>query len=375
MDAEKKLVKGPLALYEQMRLKIVELIEERRLRPHDPLPSEVELAALFGVSTRTSKEALAALAKEGIVYRMPRRGTFLSETPDGGSRSVGVALKLALVLPAIDDYTGKIVEAAIRAGKRQGADISLHISGGEPEKEEEMIKEAASMPEIGGMIWFPGQRKACSNEVLRLHLFRFPIVIVDRAFREIDITSVSHDHYQGAYDMTSWLIDQGHRQIGFITEDIEGIMSWEERYHGYLQALLDRGIPFSKPLSYICADASDADEGRRRSELRAFLSEHPEMSAVFCANDLLANLAINTCVRAGIDVPGRLSVAGFTDSSAAIRAIVPITTIRKPPGPLGEAAVSLLMQRIRDPEHTPPSVQHPTTLIVRESVKCYAGRS
>ncbi|WP_217592260.1 GntR family transcriptional regulator [Cohnella sp. GbtcB17] len=369
MDAGNKLVKGPLALYEQMRLKIVELIEERRLQPHDPLPSEVELAALFGVSTRTSKEALIALAKEGIVYRMPRRGTFLAEAKGAGSAgSTGVRLKLAVVLPALDDYTGKIVEAAIEAGSRQDADIALYISGGEPEKEEEMIKEAAAMQEIGGVIWFPGNRKACSNEVLRLHLASFPIVIVDRAFREIDIPSVSHDHYQGAYELTSWLIDRGHRHIGFITEDIEGIMSREERYHGYLQALLDRGIPFSKALSYICADAPDADEERKRSELHAFLLEHPEMSAVFCANDLLANLTINTCVRAGIDVPGRLSVAGFTDSSVAQLSVVPITTVRKPPEPLGEAAVALLLERIRHPERTPQPVKQPTTLIVRESV-------
>jgi DNA-binding LacI/PurR family transcriptional regulator len=366
MDAGKKLVKGPLVLYEQMRLKILEMIEERRLQPHDPLPSEVELAALFGVSTRTSKEALAALAKEGIVYRLPRRGTFLSEKP--GSGGAGERMKLAVVLPAIDDYAGRIVEAAIRAGKRRGMDIALHISGGVPENEEEMIKEAASMQEIGGVIWFPGNRKACSHEVLRLHLSRFPIVIVDRAFREIDIPSVSHDHYQGAYDLTSWLIEQGHQHIGFITGDIEGIMSREERYHGYLQALLDRGIPFSRSLSYICADAPEADEERRRKELLAFLLEHPEMSAVFCANDLLANLAINTCVRAGIDVPGKLSVAGFTDSSIAQRSVVPITTVRKPPETLGEAAVALLMQRIQNPERTPPSIKQPTMLIVRESV-------
>ncbi|MEK0313218.1 GntR family transcriptional regulator [Cohnella sp. 56] len=372
MDAGKKLVKGPLVLYEQMRLKIIEMIAERRLQPHDPLPSEVELAALFGVSTRTSKEALTALAKEGVVYRLPRRGTFLAEQPGVGGAGGGA--KLAVVLPAIDDYAGKIVEAAILAGKRHGVEIALHISGGVPETEEEMIKEAASAQEIGGVIWFPGNRKACSHEVLRLHLSSFPIVIVDRAFREIDIPSVSHDHYQGAYDLTSWLIGQGHSQIGFITEDIEGIMSREERYHGYLQALLDCGIPFSRSLSYICADAPEADEARRQKDLLAFVLAHPEMSAVFCANDLLANLTINTCVRHGIDVPGRLSVAGFTDSAAAQRSVVPITTVRKPPEPLGEAAVELLLQRMQHPERMPPSVKQPTTLVVRESVSRRADK-
>ena len=66
MKQREQLQKGPVALYEQMRVRIIELIKERKLIPHDPAPSEGELAELFGVSRRTSKQALQILADQPI---------------------------------------------------------------------------------------------------------------------------------------------------------------------------------------------------------------------------------------------------------------------------------------------------------------------
>lgn len=75
--------KKPNLLYLQIADKVIEIIRSRRLQPHDPVPSEGELAKLFGVSRMTSKLALEQLAEQGLVYRLPRRGTFLSGNQDG----------------------------------------------------------------------------------------------------------------------------------------------------------------------------------------------------------------------------------------------------------------------------------------------------
>ncbi|MDG0794176.1 GntR family transcriptional regulator [Cohnella ginsengisoli] len=375
MNRREKLVKGPVVLYEQMRTKIIELIRERNLRPHDPIPSEAELAAMYGVSTRTSKEALAALAKEGLVYRLPRRGTFLAERPGAPQRSN--PLPIALVVPDMDEYAGAIVQSAVGAARQAGAEVLLRVTGGDLTEEERTLKQAAA--EARGIILFPGNRRTCPDELLRLHLAQFPIVIVDRAYREIGLPSVYHDHYQGGYELTDYLIEAGHRQIGFITADIEGVMSREDRYYGYMQALLNNRIPFEGSMVLTLPGPGDGfgnrsvpalDEAGTAAALERFLQAHPRMTAVFCANDELAGQTMAACFRLGVKVPLQLSVAGFTDSSLARRLPVPLTTMRKPADTLGEAAVRLLLERIDNPSVSPPpSVKYPTQLIVRDSVR------
>ncbi|MFC4779362.1 GntR family transcriptional regulator [Paenibacillus sp. GCM10023252] len=376
MSSGEKLVRGPVVLYEQMRVKILELIRERGLKPHDPMPSEVELAKLFGVSTRTSKEAMLHLVSEGIVYRMPRRGTFLARQPEGvesytDSQAVQAGTKaVGIVVPVMDEYIGQVCAAAARELKRLGYESLFRFTDGSVHQEDQFIRELREESRLVGILLFPGNRRTCGDEVLRMHLDKFPIVVVDRLFRELNLSSVVHHHYQGAYELTEYLIRKGHRHIGFISEEITGIMSREDRYDGYAAAHVNLGVPVqSSSVLTSPGDGQRLQETDSRDILLRYLRDNPQMTAVFCSNDYVALQLMNAALEAGITIPGELSIVGYTDFQMASLLAVPLTTVRKQGEPLGLQAALLLHERIQHPEMPPRTLQLPTQLIERKSVR------
>src|SRR3954468_9386950 len=69
----------PTPLYFQLKTLLLEEIRAGVYGPDRRLPTEHELCARLGVSRTPVTRALSELAREGVVRRTPRRGTFVEE--------------------------------------------------------------------------------------------------------------------------------------------------------------------------------------------------------------------------------------------------------------------------------------------------------
>ncbi len=70
---------SPQPLYEQIKDTLRARVLDGSYPPHSRMPSESELCAMYGVSRITVRQALGDLQKEGLVFRLHGKGTFVSK--------------------------------------------------------------------------------------------------------------------------------------------------------------------------------------------------------------------------------------------------------------------------------------------------------
>ena len=192
-----------------------------------------------------------------------------------------------------------------------------------------------------------------------------PLVFVDCGEGNYD--NIGLQDREGARELTSYLIKQGHRKIAFFCDQEEPMASNKSRFQGYREALEKHGIPYYKEYFYYLPQ----DKNLRYEVLRRFARNAKEKgyTAAFFVADLYANEAVNVFFSKNLWVPEDISVVGFDDNVYARLSRPTLTTVRQSPTDKGREAVKLLLKRVYGQEVMVGSMELPTELIVRESVR------
>ncbi len=179
-----------------------------------------------------------------------------------------------------------------------------------------------------------------SPEVLgELERRGIPFVRISPGTNHAMTSSVFMDDVQAADDMTTHLINEGHRRIGFIVGHPNHMAS-DQRLFGYRRALDRAGIAFEPGL--VRPGLFDFASGTEAAE--SLLDEPDRPTAIFASNDDMAAGVLAVAHRRDIAVPGELSVAGFDDTELASAVWPPLTTIRQPTRDLAYTAAALLFE-------------------------------
>ncbi len=172
---------------------------------------------------------------------------------------------------------------------------------------------------------------------------RVPLVLYNRTSSDGSAASVSCDSVSGERELAQRLLAAGHRRFGVIAGPEDSSVG-EERREAALATLAQAGI---NDVPVARGDFSYDSGGQG---LRALMAEHERYDAVICANDLMAIGAIDTGRDAfGLRIPDDMSVVGFDGSGPATWTSYNVTSIRQPVRRMTEAAVTMLVERIEDP--------------------------
>ena len=152
---------------------------------------------------------------------------------------------------------------------------------------------------------------------------------------------VSVGDEEAAEEMTEYLLELGHRRIGFIMGHPDHGSS-HDRLSGYRRALEKHGLMLDEGL----VEQGRFDYESGYSCARRLLSKWPRPTAIFASNDRMAMATLTAAHELRLDVPGDISVAGFDDTSIARFAWPPMTTVRQPISEVAQLATEVLLQRL-----------------------------
>lgn len=204
---------------------------------------------------------------------------------------------------------------------------------------------------------------AKSNTMLQVK-GKAPVVSIDTYYEKPEIANVGLDDFGGGYLMTEYLLDCGHRKIGFVADNDVGVdhERWRGVYHAYEKKLGDT--------AGVRQIVIPGERTERENYYRKYLMQlAKEEDALFFASDYYAAEAVVRLRDLGFYVPKDISVAGFDDSESARLCRPRLTTMHQDIAGKGEYAVKKLFQLIYGEPNISVSDQLPVSLIVRDSVK------
>jgi DNA-binding LacI/PurR family transcriptional regulator len=327
-------------------------------RPRDRRPTMADVAARVGVS-----RALVSLvfrnepgASEETRERVFAAARELGYRPDSAARLLARSRSkvLGVMLTVRNLFHADLVEAIYPTAEQLGYEILL--SAAVPRHDERRAIDALLGHRCEGLILLGGHLGA--DYVAELGK-RIPSVVVGRRFPEAEVDSVHVAEAKGVRQIVDYLVELGHTAIVHIDGGDEA--GSVERRRGYLSAMRRHGL--AEHIRVLPGDHTEDSGARAAQQLLAVRGRAP--TAVFASNDRSAVGFLDAAWRAGLDVPGEVSVVGYDDGRLAQLSHIDLTTVRQDPEEQAELAVRTLVERLDDPATAPRELVLQPKLIVR----------
>lgn len=265
-----------------------------------------------------------------------------------------------IVLDVANAFWGEVTRGVQDAAAEVGRLVIVCSSGESEVKEEQFLRllESHQVTDILVAPVAPG-----SSVMKRIQSRGTRLIFLDSVSDAGQFDSVAVDDVKGARLAAEHLLSLGHTRVAFVNGPRS--ISWcENRATGFLDTYHSAGGEAHE----LTVPTMTAREGL--GCVGELLDLAPRVSAVFCANDMLALGVLQGFRRRGISVPDDLSLVGYDDDDFAEVLSPPLTTVRQDPYEIGRRAGQMALAGSEGGDtSTPAVVMLEPLLIARDSVR------
>ena len=333
-----------------------------------------EIASRLGLSTTTVSNVIHGKTREVSAETIERVQKFLEEVEyvpninarnlaQGQSKIIGV-VRQSLAFRrwyndsiVSDPFVSEMIGGIEKAVREAGYYMMLYISDDIAE-----IIQQVSIWNVDGLILFCMMDDDAERVAAKYHK---PIVCIDTYSSEKNdsFVNVGLDDEHSTYEAIRYLIDNGHRRIGFLTDNSVGVD--RARFWGYRKALREAGIEYSDHNFFLLKPSRD-EIVRNIEEIRVRVREY---TALFCCSDIYAVIIMAALAEKGFRIPDDLSVIGFDDNLFSKICTPRLTTVHQDADEKGRVAAKTLIGLIQGRKPESMEIRMETRLVIRGTVK------
>lgn len=222
---------------------------------------------------------------------------------------------------------------------RRGYGVMVSSSNDDPEVEKETLYMLRRKQVEGLIINSTGKNIEIFEELNEQH---FPFVFLNRVPKEIEGSAVTVNHNSGVKKALKYLMELGHKRIGFLTYPLGNRSPRITRLNGYKEFMTENHLEIDDKLIKIC----DENEGSGLKAISELLSLNDQPTAILSTHIYLNLEALRGVRQSGKRIPEDISVFGHDDFPWVRLLDPPLSTVVTPVRQMGVEAASLILNKI-----------------------------
>ncbi|MGA0556287.1 LacI family DNA-binding transcriptional regulator [Larkinella sp. VNQ87] len=249
---------------------------------------------------------------------------------------------IGMVLPEIrENFFSEVINGVEELAFEHNVTVALYQSHDQFEREKQILTVLASN-RVDGVLLSVAKETQQIHHIQELLDRQIPLVLFDRIPPNLSAHRVECNMEKGAYEATKWLARRGHQLIALLNGP-HALVASEERYRGYITALVEEGLPVENALIKR-VDLTTPDVFLKMNQL---LSAPTRPDAVLAFNDYVALDAMQVCRNHGLVVNQDISFVSFANLPlTTYLEHPPLASVEQHPYQIGFMAADILLKVI-----------------------------